>query len=105
MKKLFIVLCMTGLISVNPLAAFAPNGMVPETAEIVTFENHDYFEVIISVMEELGIKAEEVQLYQEHLQKSCTLTIIGTLDGKEVKVKITIEGMTCAEVIKALTEK
>lgn len=105
MKKLFMILCMAGLISANPLAAFATNGMVPETAEITTLGNNDYIDAIIIVMEELGFETEEVKLFQEHLQKSCKLTIKGTLDGKEVEVVITIEGMTCAEVIKALTEK
>jgi hypothetical protein len=93
------------MVSINPSNVFAEMDISNSQNQISTFSEVHEIEIIVDVLKELGLEINNVEFIEQNLLKSCKLTVKGTFNGKEIEVVLIIEGMSCEEVIKALTEK
>jgi len=104
MRRIILLLVLL-FISIGSQQSFAKN--TPLVKDVPTTivgcsisSNPELAEVLRPLIEKMGINVEEIELLEEQRAKSCTVRIRGTIDGKEVDITITIEGKSCAELLK-----
>ncbi|WP_445665515.1 hypothetical protein [Fodinibius sp. AD559] len=104
-KLIFLVILLFVGISQQP--AFATS--MPAAAESPQFieecsikANPDLVELLRPVVEKMGIEVDQMEVVEQEVKDSCTIRIRGTIDGKKVDITITIDGKSCAELMKEL---
>lgn len=106
MRKLILLVFLL-FVSISQQPAFATNS--PAVAESPQFieecyanTNPDLVELLRPVVEKMGIEVEQMEIVEQEIKDSCTIRIRGTIDGKKVDIIITIEGKSCAQLMKEL---
>lgn len=105
MKKIYLFLFITCIISVNSIDArsIAEIPSVP----VETSVNADQYdlEILAKALNDLGFEIKDVGIYADPTVKKCTVTIKGKFNGIEIEVVVVIEGKTCSELLKEVMKK
>ena len=106
MRKLILLMFLL-FVSISQQPAFATSVSAevesPQFIEECSInENPDLVELLRPVVEKMGIEVDQMEVVEQEVKDSCTIRITGTIDGKKVDIIITIEGKSCAELMKEL---
>lgn len=106
MRKLILLLVLL-FASISQQPAFASSMSAaaesPQFIEECSLKvNPDIVKLLHPVVEKMGIKVDQMEVVEQEAKDSCTVRIRGTIDGKQVDITITIEGKSCAELVKEL---
>ena len=108
MKKLIYAIFIFALVIVAPrieakssvnLTNPAPNTEFVVCAEQV---NPNITTVLEGILENMGVEVQELKVLDLKNVESCTIRVRGTIDGKQIELIITVEGVSCAELLKQL---
>lgn len=102
MKKICLFLFITCIVSANSMIASPaidfPNSPTQISLNVVQYD----LEVIVDLLENLGVEVRDLEFLEKGDEKECTVTVRGTYDGIVIELVFVIKGMTCTEVLKAL---
>jgi UDP-N-acetyl-D-mannosaminuronate dehydrogenase len=106
MRKLILLVVLL-FASIGQQPAFATStSAVAETPKFIEEcsinVNPDIVELLRPVIEKMGIEVDQMEVVEQEVKDSCTIRIKGTIDGKKENITITIEGKSCAELVKDL---
>lgn len=100
LKAILAVFMCIGL-AIQPAFSASSNEAISLEGFFVECDVEPDVSKLTPVFENIGVDVEEIE-FVEQTEESCTVTIKGSIDGREIEVTITFEGVSCAELLEDL---